>query len=407
MKKTLFLTAFIAAVSFALVSCDCAKKEKPIGDVVTQSLDFCAQQYKLMAQSLKNEDGKLPRTADWNSKLITCDSHWWTSGHFPGSLWYLYEYTGDQEMKSMAELYTRRIEDQQFTTDNHDVGFIIWCSVGNEYRLTGASDKRLEEIIVNTANSLATRFNPAVGCTQSWNTGADHPRGWRFPVIIDNMMNLELLEEAAAISGDSKYSDMARTHANTTLKNHFRADNSSYHVIDYDPETGEAVHKHTAQGYADESAWARGQAWGLYGYTMMYRKTQDPAYLDQAMKIADFMISHPDMPQDMIPYWDFDAPNPPDAYRDVAAATIMCSALIELSGYAGDGKGPEYLAVAEKQLRSLAEPFYRAEPGKNANFILKHSVGSLPGKGEVDVPLSYADYYYIEALMRYKKLLSI
>lgn len=388
------------AAALAVVCFSACTQKRDTKQLVKESLDFCAEQYMGMARTLENSQGLLPRNADWNGNLITCDSHWWTSGHFPGSLWYLYEYNGDSQMKAMAELYTRRVEDQQFTTDNHDVGFIIYCSAGNEYRITG--DKRLEEVIVNTANSLGTRFNDTVGCTQSWDVGPDNK--WRFPVIIDNMMNLELLESAAVISGDKKYSDMARSHANTTLKNHFRADNSSYHVIDYDPQTGEVRHKNTGQGYADESAWARGQAWGLYGFTMMYRMTSDTAYLNQAVKIADFMMDHPNMPEDKIPYWDFDAPNPPDAYRDVAAATIMCSGLVELSQYVDKAEAKKILDVVATQFESLAQPFYRAQLGNNAGFILKHSVGSLPAKGEVDVPLSYADYYYIEALLRYKKL---
>lgn len=280
----------------------------------------------------------------------------------------------------------------------HDIGFMLYCSYGNKWRLCG-KDKETEDVLLSGARALASRFNARVGCTQSWNTGKC---GWSFPVIIDNMMNLELLMWAYKESGDVSFRDIAVKHADTTLKNHFRKDYSSYHVVSYNPETGEIEIKQTHQGYSNESSWARGQAWGLYGYTMMYRETKNRAYLDLARNIASFIIHHKNMPKDKIPYWDFDAPNIPHAYRDVSAGTIICSALIELSDYVTKDEADEYLAVAETQLRALASSAYTAKIGTNRNFILKHSVGYLPGNREIDVPLSYADYYYLEAMLRFK-----
>jgi len=219
------------------------------------------------------------------------------------------------------------------------------------------------------------------------------------------MMNLELLLTAAKYFNEEKYSDIAVTHANTTIKNHYRPDYSSYHVVSYDTVTSEVEYKHTSQGYSHNSAWARGQSWGLYGFTMMYRFTKDTTYLSQAKHIADFLIHHPHLPDDKIPYWDYDAPEIPNTNRDASAAAIMCSALIELSKYVEPDSAKEYLSVAETQIRSLCSSNYRNELGTNGNFILNHCVGHMPNGTEVDVPLNYADYYFVEALMMYKELM--
>lgn len=220
-------------------------------------------------------------------------------------------------------------------------------------------------------------------------------------MIIDNMMNLELLFWATAATGDSTYYDIAIKHADTTIANHFREDNSSYHVINYHPETGEVQRKRTAQGYADESAWARGQAWGLYGYTVMYRVTKDQKYLDQAVAIAEFVLNHPNLPEDKIPYWDFDAPNIPNELRDSSAGAIMASALLELSQYVDAEKGKSYYEDAATMLKTLTTDEYIAEKGTNGGFLLKHGVGHIPENSEVDVPLTYGDYYLVEAMLRY------
>jgi len=220
-------------------------------------------------------------------------------------------------------------------------------------------------------------------------------------VIIDNMMNLELLFNATKFSGDSSFYNIAVAHANKTMINHFRSDASSYHLVSYNPMTGIPELKGTVQGYSDSSSWARGQAWALYGYTMCYRETNDIIFLKHALRIADFLLSNPRMPNDLIPYWDFDAPNIPNALRDASAGAIMCSAFIELSGFVTGKDSKRFLKAAEKQILTLSSPQYQAKLGENGNFILKHSVGSFPHNAEMDVPLTYADYYYVEALMRY------
>jgi len=371
---------------------------RPLKAVIDESLQFSVSQSLAMAKLMKSMPARLPRTLDASGKLVTSNSAWWTSGFFPGVLWYLYEYSGDTALLNAARMMTERVRDQQYTTDNHDVGFMLYCSFGNGLRLTGNDDYK--KVLLRGAESLGTRFRPRIGCIQSWN--AD--QRWQCPVIIDNMMNLELLFWASRESGDSKFRQWAVSHADTTMKNHFRPDYSTWHVIAYNPETGAVAARKTAQGFADESAWARGQSWGLYGYTMSYRDTRDPKYLTQACRIADFLTGHPRMPEDGIPYWDYDAPDIPNALRDVSAGAIMASALVELSQLVEAPLSAKYLAFAEKQIRSMASPRYRATMGANGNFILMHSVGNIPSRSEVDVPLTYADYYFVEALMRLRKL---
>jgi hypothetical protein len=310
-------------------------------------------------------------------------------------LWYLYEYTKDESLKSEALRSTALLEKEKNNTGTHDLGFMMGCSYGNANRL--APRPGYKEILLTSARSLATRFDPKVGCIRSWNSKAGD-----FLVIIDNMMNLELLFWATKVSGDSSFYKIAVIHANTTLKNHFRSDNSSYHVLNYDSATGAVKEKKTAQGAANESAWARGQAWGLYGYTATYRETKDPVYLEQAKNIADYLLTNSSLPADGIPYWDFNAPGIPNALRDASAAAILASALLELSKYTEKSRADNYLRLAKSILKTLSGPTYRATPGTNGGFILKHCVGHLPAKSEVDVPLTYADYYFIEALIRYK-----
>ena len=284
---------------------------------------------------------------------------------------------------------------------HHDVGFMIGCSYLNGYRM--ADKKEYKDVIIEAAKSLSTRFRPNAGVIQSWDAdkGWQGTRGWKCPVIIDNMMNLELLFEATALSGDSTFYNIAVKHADTTMAHHFRPDNSCYHVVDYDPETGEVRKRQTAQGYADESAWARGQAWALYGYTTCYRYTKDKKYLDQAQKVYNFIFNNKNLPEDLVPYWDYDAPNIPNEPRDASAAACTASALYELDGYL---PGNHYKETADKIMESLGSPAYRAEVGTNGNFILMHSVGSIPHGQEIDVPLNYADYYFLEGLMRKRDL---
>lgn len=339
-----------------------------------------------------------PRTLSPDGKLVLVPSKDWTSGFFPGVLWFLYELSGDKTWETQAQTFTAQLEKEKLNGGTHDMGFKIYCSYGNGYRLT--NDPSYKDVIIQSAKTLSTRFNPKVGCIRSWDHNADK---WQYPVIIDNMMNLELLFAATRLTGDSSFYKIAVSHANTTMKNHFRPDFSSYHVIDYDPATGEVLKKNTHQGFADASAWARGQAWGLYGYTMCYRETKDPKYLEQAEKIAAFILNNPRLPKDLVPYWDFDAPNIPNEPRDASAAAVIASALYELSQYAANGKA--YLKTADRIVENLTKK-YRSPIGQNHGFILIHSTGSKPMNSEIDVPLNYADYYYLEALLRAKKIRS-
>ncbi len=366
--------------------------EAPLADFIRENLEFATAQYTHLLGQVEGKEG-LPRTFE-QGELKVIPPKDWTSGFFAGSLWYLFEATGKPSWREAARRYTAPIESVKNNTNTHDLGFMLYTSHGQGLRLTG--DAHYREVLLTGAGSLSTRFNPAVGCIQSWNAR----RGWQFPVIIDNMMNLELLTWASRTSGDPKFRDLAIRHADTTIKNHFRADGSSIHVVDYDPATGAIRARQTHQGAADDSAWARGQAWGLYGYTMMARETRQPAYLAQARSIARFLMNHPRLPADRVPYWDFDAPGIPTAPRDASAGAIMCSALFELATLVPPEDAAGYRTFAIGQLRSLGSPAYRANLGENGGFLLMHSTGNLPGKTEIDVPINYADYYFLEALLR-------
>jgi unsaturated chondroitin disaccharide hydrolase len=354
------------------------------------------EQYHYMMEILP--ENRFPKTYHAKEdRLETSGSEWWCSGFYPGSLLYLYDKKGEETLKTEARRIMEVLEKEQYNTSTHDLGFMMFCSFGNALKLAPRDGDR--DILVQSAKSLSTRFDETTGVIKSW----DSKEG-DFLVIIDNMMNLELLFWATQETGDSTYYDIAITHADNTTKNHFRDDYSSYHVVNYNPRTGEVNEKRTAQGYADDSAWARGQTWGLYGYIVMYRFTKDQKYLDQAVNIAEFILNHPNMPKDKIPYWDFDAPNIPDALRDSSAGAILASALLELSGYVEGDKSKRYIRDAETMLASLASPTYLAEPRTNGGFLLKHGVGHIPENFEVDVPLTYGDYYFIEAIRRYKAL---
>ncbi|KQC01171.1 glycoside hydrolase family 88 protein [Pedobacter sp. Hv1] len=334
-----------------------------------------------------------PRTVE-NGQFKMVISRDWTSGFFPAELWYFYEYTKDKKWLNLAKKYTEDIKKEQFNRGTHDLGFMIYCPFGNGYKLT--KDTAYRSVIVQAAKSLSTRFNAKAGVIKSWDHNGDK---WKYPVIIDNMMNLELLFEATKFTKDSSFYKIAVKHANTTIKNHFRPDFSSWHVIDYDTLTGNVRQKLTAQGYSNESAWARGQAWGLYGYTLCYRYTKNAAYLAQADGIANFILSSKITPADGIPYWDYNDPQIPNVSRDASAAAITASALYELAKYSKEGK--KYKAAADKILASLSTK-YTSKLGANYGFILEHSTGHRPAKSEIDVPINYADYYYLEALLRYK-----
>lgn len=391
----------LLCVIVALLSvCAChTPDKKDMRAIIDEAMQQSAEQYKLMAEYYAEKDTLVPRSYE-NGKQVDSTIWWWCSGFFPGSLWYLYEYTQDVELRNWAEKYTERIEPVKNVKDHHDVGFMAYCSFGNGLRLT-ADSTYYNEILLTAAKSLCTRYKPEVGLIRSWDMNKEK---WQYPVIIDNMMNLELLCWGTKVTGDSCYRNIAVSHADKTMENHYRSDYSCYHVVSYDTIQGVPHVKQTHQGYSDSSSWSRGQAWGLYGYTMMYRETGDRKYLDWANQIACYLIDRLSAGDvNDCPYWDFDDPDIPNALRDASAASIMASAFIELSLYVDRKSSLQYQKIAEQQLRTLSSSKYRAHVGENGFFILKHSVGSKPFGSEVDVPLTYADYYYLEALLRYKK----
>lgn len=391
--KSILLFLFLGFSSFVFA----ITEKKEIMQLTEETLSVSAHQMMGLYKKMAGIPGRLPRTIDRNGKLITSPDKWWTSGFFAGSLWYLYEFTGDEEFRKAALEMTERVRKQQYTTNDHDVGFMIFCSFGNALRLTG--NKNSEHVIITAARSLSTRYKENTGVIRSWDS-----KQWQYPVIIDNMMNLELLTQATKISGDSSFYKIAVSHADTTLKYHFRKDGSSYHLVSYDTINGGFVERVTHQGVNNESAWARGQAWGLYGYVMMYRETKKKIYLDQAIRIADYIAGHKNLPKDKIPYWDFNAPDIPNALRDASAGAIMASALVELSTFTDKKLGKKYYSLGKQMVRSLASPAYMAKKDENGHFILKHSVGFMAKNSEVDAPLTYADYYFIEAMLRIRKI---
>ncbi|MGW8317576.1 MAG: glycoside hydrolase family 88 protein [Bacteroidales bacterium] len=398
-RKYLFLPAFLVGIH----SCT-----PPPPDMDNLDLEAIDEQVIILEGSVENVHFEntlkgeskhkiMPRTIDEDGflKLVKPDD--WTAGFFPGILWYMYDLTGYDSWIEKALEYTVLMKEEMYNASSHDVGFKMFCSYGNALRVTG--DTSFIPILVQSAKTLLTRYNDNVGCIRSWDFNQDK---WEYPVIIDNMMNLELLFWATEQTGDSTYRRVAIRHANTTLENHFRPDFSSYHVVDYDSLTGAVRGKYTHQGFSPSSAWARGQSWGLYGYTMAYRYTKDPRYLAQAEGIAKFMLNNPRLPKDRIPLWDFDAPRLRKEPRDVSAAAIMSSAMYELSTYSDEGE--YYKERADWIMEALSARPYRSPDGENFGFLLEHSTGALPEDSEVDVPLIYADYYYLEALVRRRTL---
>ncbi len=437
------LAVRLLALAVTMIFQFAAVAQPCVDSLVSRGLSRAREQALLMFRSIS--EGESEAIPEWD----------WTSGFFPGELWLLYEYYGDSTLAEAASVMTERLEDQQYNTSTHDVGFMVGCSFGNGFRLTGREDYR--EALINAANSLRSRFNPGLGLLRSWD-------GPGFMVIVDNMMNLELLAEASRLTGDSSYLRVAVSHADRTLENHFREDGSSWHMVDYDTLSLRPLRKVTVQGLSDGSSWARGQSWGLYGYTMMYRETGKAEYLAQARKIASFLMNHRNMPSDHVPYWDYDAPDaasalaassapgpavsapsapgtsapsapgtsapassasalaaapsspaatatPRDASaagtdpasapasipRDASSAAIMASALIQLSDLTGD---ESYRNYAITQIATLETPEYLAAPGTNSLYLLRHSTADLPKSRGIDQPVTYADYYLVEALLR-------
>ncbi len=400
----------LSVIILIIAVSSCKQKQEEIN--FSKEIDFAVSQTNNVL-TVASDSTRIPRTLNKKNELTTVGIYNWTSGFFAGNLWYLYQLTNEDKWKKEAVKWTEALAPIQHWSGHHDVGFMIYCSYGNGYKF--GNKKEYKEVIINAAEALSKRFNPKVGLIESWDyrKAWDGETEWFYPVIIDNMMNLELLFEASLLSGNQKYYNIAVKHADATMKNHYRDDYSCYHVVDYDEETGMVKDKATCQGFTDESAWARGQAWGLYGYALCYRYTKDEKYLAFARNIADYMLNNENLPDDLVPLWDYNVQTPgftpewdydaseyPVIPRDASAAAITASALIEISQF--DDKSKKYYNSALAMVKSLANN-YLADPEKNKYFILDHSVGSIPHGVEKDVPLVYADYYFLEALVRLKQ----
>ena len=390
MRKRLVL---IAALLLCSVAAGAA--EESIEALTERVFALAKKQLKLLDTQLG--EAETPRTLNPDGTLCKEGVNWWCSGFFSGSLWYTYEFTGDPEFKSLAEKRTRELAPLLDMETDHDIGFMINCSYGNALRIT-ADTAAYRGAILRGAAKLAARFEPDAGVTRSWSGEWTKKHGWDIPVIIDNMMNLEILLNACRMNGDRELYKVATTHANTTIAHHFRPDYSCYHVVNYSAADGSVIGRQTHQGFSDESAWARGQAWALYGFTMMYVKTGDEKYFKQADYIAKYIIRN--LPEDGIPYWDFSCPGD---LRDASAGAIMASAFVQLYEITGR---KQFLDVADTQIRTLAGDGYLSGSGANHGFLLMHSVGYKPAGSEVDVPLTYADYYFLEALLRRRRTTS-
>jgi unsaturated chondroitin disaccharide hydrolase len=393
-------------VGLAVVLGFCMCTHKPSGTLdVNKALDYCAKQTQRTLTELETDSGidytMMPRNimADeqhWNCRKATKEE--WCAGFWPGVLWYDYEYTKDKQVLEEAKNFTHSLKFlSHIPAYDHDLGFLVFCSYGNGYRLT--KNPAYKQVILDTADTLATLFNPIVGTILSWPREVE-PRNWPHNTIMDNMINLEMLFWAAKNGGNPYLYDIAVSHADKTMKSQFRPDYTSYHVAVYDTITGNLIKGVTHQGYADSTMWARGQAWAIYGYTVVYRETKDPKYLDFAQKVTDVYLDR--LPEDKVPYWDFDDPSIPNAPRDASAGAVVASALLELSTYLPNGTGKRYKDAAIEMLTSLSSDSYQS--GESKPSFLLHSVGHWPNHSEIDASIIYADYYYIEALLRLKRL---
>jgi unsaturated chondroitin disaccharide hydrolase len=402
--RTTFIILVLLALTLALALAISYKKNSADDNsglnAEIQSMIVEQGSYALSKIKEVNPDERriFPRTMDAEGQIVRVTKKDWTSGFYPGILWLMYDMTDNESWAREAKTYTELLESEKFNDSNHDIGFKMMSSYGQGYRLTGNMDYR--DILIQSARTLISRFNENVGCIRSWD---HHKDKWDYPVIIDNMLNLELLFWASKETSDPVFANIAVRHAQTTMKNHFRSDYSCYHVVSYDTLTGEAVKKQTRQGAFDESSWARGQAWGLYGYTLAYRETKLPEFLTQAEHIANYILNVAKLPGDYVPYWDFSIANNANEPRDVSAAAIIASALYELSNYSPENK-ESYVQVADKIMNSLDSDKYFNKTGTSGGFLLKHSTGSKPIDSEIDVPLVYADYYYLEALLRKEQI---
>lgn len=388
-------------IGFTLLFLSCKSNNENKNESELYVNKMLEQRYKKLLD-YRLDSLSFPRSYSRNKDAIKkVTSKDWTSGFFPGNLWQIYDLTQDEKYKNQAKKWTAFIEKEKFNGRTHDMGFKVLSSFGNG--LKSVKNKKVyKNIILKSAQTLSTRFDKSIGCIRSWDFNIDI---WQYPVIIDNMMNLELLFEATKISGDSIYHKIAVNHANTTLKNHFRRDGSTWHVVDYDTVAKQVRSKFTHQGIADNSAWARGQGWAIYGYTMAYRYTKDSKYLARAQATAQFFINHENLPDDGIAYWDFNDPKIPHTSRDVSASVIVASALVELYGYTNN---LEYINYSKKVVNSIKNisNTYILPDNENVPFILDHNFGDWSKRAEMDEPIVYGDYYFLQTLLRLKNLKS-
>ena len=381
--------ALVLAAALLSLSSNPVNALESMEEMTKRVFDLAQIQLKYIDSQLG--PGQAPRTLEADGSLCTSDVRWWCSGFYPGSLWLTYEYTGDEQIKALAQKHTLALEPLLEMHTDHDIGFQTVCSYGQALRITG-DEGLYRDFILKAADKLAARFIPKAGIIRSWDGEWTVRRGWDIPVIIDNMMNLQLLLDARRMGADRHLEEVAKAHANSTIQHHFRSDYSCFHLVDYSSADGSVIARKTHQGHSDDSSWARGQAWALYGYTMMYVKTGDEQYFRQADYISKYIIRN--LPADGIPWWDFSCAGD---LKDASAAAVMASAFVQLYEITGRR---HFLEVADRQLRTLAGEEYLAPELTNGGFLLRHSVGNKPGASEIDVPLTYADYYFLEALLR-------
>ncbi|WP_066219905.1 glycoside hydrolase family 88 protein [Formosa haliotis] len=387
LEKTLVVLLLV----FLFNSCNEAQK-KPETIEVQVVLQANTNKIIQTVKHLRVRDS-FPRT------ILKGDTSWelvgvrdWCSGFWPGVLWYAYEFSGDEMLKLKAQEFTEPIKSIAYSkATDHDIGFQVYCSFGNGFRLTG--NQAYKNVMLAAADTLATLYNPQVGTIHSWPSKPQYPHN----TIIDNMMNLELLFWASKNGGEKRLYDIAERHAEVTMKNLIRPDYSTYHLASFNDKTGEFIRGVAHQGYADDSMWARGQTWGIYGFAFSYRETGRKDFLEASIKLADKYLER--LPDDGIPYWDFDDPKIPNAPKDASAAAIAACGMLELATLIEDHQLKEKYAKAAKYfITVLSSDAYLSKDTNDA--LLLHSTGHHPRNSEVDASIIYADYYFMEALLR-------
>lgn len=397
MKKMIFGLAICSLIA-------CQKQNTEFS--AEKDLQYCASQVNRALENLDEGKGTYDFTMEprnilegelvWNCRKASPAE--WCSGFWSGILWMDYSYTQDEHVRKAAEGYTEALSIvTKEPVFDHDIGFLILNSYGKGYEQT--HNPAYKQVMLAAADSLATLFNPTVGTILSWPRHVKDFGGHN--TIMDNMINLELLYWASENGGDKRLRDIATSHAETTMRHHFRDDGGCYHVAVYDTLDGHFIKGVTHQGYADSSLWSRGQSWAIYGYTMVYRYIKEQRFLDHAQKVTDLYLKRlKETSDDWVPIWDMDDPRGKEAPKDASAACVVASALLELCKYVDSEKSATYRSAAENMLRDLSTDKYQSR-GRNEAFLM-HSTGHHPAGCEIDASIIYADYYYLEALLRYQ-----